>query len=77
MHASATFYAWTVPAFVSGSPVDHTWVTTYDNRITVYPGDAAVAAAGPTNRRCLTPRSPHPGSSSMISALSRASRVGA
>jgi hypothetical protein len=39
------FYAWTVPAFVSGSPVDHTWVTTYDNRVTPYPNDAAVIAA--------------------------------
>lgn len=38
-------YAWTVPAFTSGSPVDHTWVTTYDNRVTPYPNDAAVAAA--------------------------------
>src|SRR5437879_4160032 len=38
-------YAWTVPAFTSGSPVDHTWVTTYDNRVNVYPNDAAVIAA--------------------------------
>jgi hypothetical protein len=39
------FYAWTVPAFVSGSPVDHTWVTTYDNRVNAYQNDAAVIAA--------------------------------
>jgi hypothetical protein len=26
-------YAWAVPAFFSGAPVDHTWVTTYDNRL--------------------------------------------
>lgn len=39
------FYAWTVPAFTSGSPVDHTWVTTYDNRVNAYQNDAAVAAA--------------------------------
>jgi hypothetical protein len=46
MAASTTLYAWAVPAFSSGSPVDHTWVTTYDNRTTVYPNDTAVAAAG-------------------------------
>ncbi|MGJ4996038.1 hypothetical protein [Bradyrhizobium sp. HKCCYLR20261] len=44
--ATATLFAWAVPAFTTGSPVDHTWVTTYDNRRTVYPNDAAVAAAG-------------------------------
>lgn len=42
---SATFYSWVVPAFTSGSPVDHTWVTTYDNRVNPYPDDAAVVAA--------------------------------
>ncbi len=26
-------YAWAKPAFVQGSPVDHTWVTSYDSRI--------------------------------------------
>ncbi|MBI5113855.1 MAG: hypothetical protein HZA68_17955 [Rhodovulum sp.] len=41
-----TLYAWAVPAFVAGSPVDHTWVTTYDNRQTAYPNDQAVAQAG-------------------------------
>jgi hypothetical protein len=46
MDTSRTLYAWAVPAFSAGSPVDHTWVTTYDNRVTVYPTDAAVAAAG-------------------------------
>ena len=46
MAAPTEFYAWTVPAFATGSPVDHTWVTTYDNRVTVYDDDAAVAAAG-------------------------------
>lgn len=25
-------YAWATPAFVQGSPVDHTWVTSYDSR---------------------------------------------
>jgi hypothetical protein len=46
MPTSAAFYAWAVPAFSSGSPVDHTWVTTYDNRVDVYYNDAQVVAAG-------------------------------
>lgn len=29
-------FAWTVPAFFKNSVVDHTWVTTYDNRVTPY-----------------------------------------
>jgi hypothetical protein len=29
-------YAWATPAFINGSPVDHTWVATYDNRETAY-----------------------------------------
>lgn len=30
-------YAWVTPAFISkGSPVDHTWVTTYDSRSVAY-----------------------------------------
>ncbi|WP_316229472.1 hypothetical protein [Bradyrhizobium sp. SZCCHNR1070] len=46
MAGSTTLYAWTVPAYSSGSPVDHTWVTTYDNRTSVYQTDADVIAAG-------------------------------
>ena len=46
MPGSTTLYAWTVPAFSAGSPVDHTWVTTYDNRVNAYPTVAQVAAAG-------------------------------
>lgn len=42
----ATLCAWAVPAFVSDSPVDHTWVTTYDNRVHAYPDDGQVANAG-------------------------------
>ena len=45
MSGSTLLYAWTVPAFSSGSPVDHTWITTYDNRVNPYPNDAAVVAA--------------------------------
>ena len=39
-------FAWAVPAIVQGAPVDHTWVTTYDNQLTPYPTDRAVASAG-------------------------------
>lgn len=39
-------YAWATPAFTQGSPVDHTWVTTYDNQAHHYSNAAAVAAAG-------------------------------
>jgi len=46
MAGLTTLYAWTVPAFTAGSPVDHTWVTTYDNRVNAYPTDAQVASAG-------------------------------
>jgi len=38
-------FAWAVPAW-DDAPVDHTWVTTYDNRKTVYRDDAAVVKAG-------------------------------
>lgn len=27
------FYVWVTPAFVKGSPLDHTWVTDYDSRV--------------------------------------------
>lgn len=39
------FYAWTAPAFISGFPADHTWVTSFDNRRHVYDciDDVAVA----------------------------------
>lgn len=46
MTGSIVFYAWALPAFTTGSPVDHTWVTSYDNRAQVYQADAAVIAAG-------------------------------
>lgn len=40
-------YAWVSPAFIKwGSPVDHTWVTSYDSRIANYPTIDAVTAAG-------------------------------
>ena len=46
MAPTSDLYAWVVPAFVTGSPVDHTWVTTYDNRVKIYNTDQQVAAAG-------------------------------
>ena len=41
-----TAYVWVTPAWASDSPVDHTWVTTYDNQITPLPDVEAVAARG-------------------------------
>jgi hypothetical protein len=38
-------YAWAVPIIVTGSPWDHTWVTSYDNRVHPYPDIAAVMRA--------------------------------
>ncbi|WP_210208666.1 hypothetical protein, partial [Rhodoplanes roseus] len=46
MAPTVTLYAWAVPAYFTDSPVDHTWVTTYDNRQSAYQTDAQVAAAG-------------------------------
>jgi hypothetical protein len=46
MAPNIPLYAWAVPAFVAESPIDHTWVTTYDNRVNVYPNVQQVAAAG-------------------------------
>src|SRR5262245_50795879 len=42
---SIALHAWATPAFIGGSPVDHTWVTTYDNQTHPYANAAAVAAA--------------------------------
>lgn len=39
-------FAWAVPVFPNGFPWDHTWVTSYDNRLTPYPNQAAVVRAG-------------------------------
>ena len=40
-----SLYAWAAPAFLDESPVDHTWVTSYDNRTQNYPDIEAVIAA--------------------------------
>jgi len=45
MPTTTMLYAWAVPAFIDESPVDHTWVTSYDNRKHAYPDIAAVIAA--------------------------------
>lgn len=44
--AKTTLFAWAVPAFAPNSPVDHTWVTTYDNRVNTYADIQGVIAAG-------------------------------
>jgi hypothetical protein len=41
-----TLFAWAAPAGSANSPVDHTWVTTYDNRVTPYATIEEVTAAG-------------------------------
>ena len=45
MAASQKLYAWAVPIIAPGSPWDHTWVTSYDNRAHPYPDIAAVKRA--------------------------------
>ncbi|MET3652928.1 hypothetical protein [Dyella japonica] len=40
-----TLYAWATPAFSTDSPVDHTFVTDYDNRVDVYPSIEKVEQA--------------------------------
>jgi hypothetical protein len=47
-----TLYAWTKPAFWSDAPVDHTWVTTYDSRITPYQNIGDVKNAQQINWYC-------------------------
>lgn len=44
--SAVTLFAWSVPAYFQGSVVDHTWVTTYDSRVKIYPALADVLAAG-------------------------------
>lgn len=40
-----TLYAWATPAFSKDSPVDHTFVTDYDNRVHNYPSISKVEQA--------------------------------
>lgn len=46
MTPSVSLYAWAVPAWSSESPVDHTWVTSYDNQVHPYNAIADVVVAG-------------------------------
>lgn len=45
MNAVTELFAWAVPAWFEAL-IDHTWVTTYDNRKTPYPDVSEVADAG-------------------------------
>jgi nucleoid DNA-binding protein len=45
MATSVKLYAWAVPGFIARSPVDHTWVTTYDNRTNALADIQQVVAA--------------------------------
>jgi hypothetical protein len=45
MPTTTHLYAWAVPAFIDESPVDHTWVTSYDNRTQNLADVVAVIAA--------------------------------
>lgn len=40
-----TLFAWVTPAFWNGSPLDHTWVTTYNSNVSPYVDIADVVAA--------------------------------
>ncbi|MFZ6778352.1 hypothetical protein ACO0LD_16120 [Undibacterium sp. Ji83W] len=42
----STLYAWAKPAFFSESPMDHTWVTDFDNRVHKYNNIVEVVANG-------------------------------
>lgn len=44
--ATVTLFAWAVPAWFNGNVVDHTWVTNYDNRITLHQSINDVIGAG-------------------------------
>ncbi|MBC8748045.1 hypothetical protein OKW43_003768 [Paraburkholderia sp. WC7.3g] len=44
--SAVTLFAWTAPAYFQESAVDHTWVTTYDSRVKIYPALADVLIAG-------------------------------
>ncbi|MFT0875277.1 hypothetical protein LRC39_14525 [Rhodopseudomonas sp. P1] len=46
MTPSVNLYAWAAPAWSSESPVDHTWVTSYDNQVHPYSTIADVVVAG-------------------------------
>lgn len=41
-----TLYIWVTPAWFDGNPLDHTWVTTYDNRAVKHKDISAVINSG-------------------------------
>lgn len=43
---SEILYAWCVPAWFNGNVLDHTWVTSYDNRTVLHPSINDVKGAG-------------------------------
>ena len=45
----ATLYAWATPTPFHDSPVDHTWVTDYDNRVATAPATIELVIAGRSN----------------------------
>lgn len=45
-------FAWATPAFIQGSPADHTWVTTYDSRVSPHGSIGQVTASGEDNWYC-------------------------
>ena len=49
---AARLYAWATPAFIQGSPADHTWVTTYDSRLNAPPTIGGVTTLGEDNWYC-------------------------
>jgi hypothetical protein len=55
----AIFYAWAVPAVISEAPLDHTWVTVYDNRINSYGDIQSVINAGQFYWYCWGSFHPH------------------
>jgi hypothetical protein len=57
MPTTTQLYAWAVPAFIDESPVDHTWVTSYDNRTQNFADIAAVIAANQDYWFCIKARS--------------------
>jgi len=45
METSRRLYAWAVTAVAPGAPWDHTWVTSYDNRVDAYRDITAIEHA--------------------------------
>jgi hypothetical protein len=62
-------YAWVSPAFMPPgiwAPVEHTWVTSYNCRLTPYPNIDAVKNAGASYWYCLGDFHPHPNKAHIV-----------